>query len=135
VKSWLSNYVADGWWRRGSLTILISLTKAIALLASAILILYAIPNNFGSGSIPSALYLSSMALVALVIITVLWAIGYASIKLTEASFLRYVSQNVAYTSAIILKRAVKAKVDIGLILLTALYIPLIYTMLQATICK
>ena len=62
-------------------------------------------------------------------------IGYAFIRVTEASFIRYVSQNVAYTSMIILKRAVKAKLDLGLILLTALYMPLVYTMLEAMLCK
>lgn len=48
---------------------------------------------------------------------------------------RYVSQNVSYTSAIILKRAVKAKLDLGILLMTCLYLPVLYTLVQAVTCK
>jgi hypothetical protein len=42
-----------------------------------------------------------------------------------------VSQNVSYTSAIILKRAVKAKLDLGLLLMSCLYLPVLYNLIQA----
>jgi hypothetical protein len=42
-----------------------------------------------------------------------------------------VSQNVSYTSAIILKRAVKAKLDLGVLLMSCLYLPVLYNLIQA----
>jgi Ran GTPase-activating protein (RanGAP) involved in mRNA processing and transport len=131
VKTWLQTYIADGWWRRGGLNIIINLTRALIALLLIIFVLYAIPNNLGGGSIPNALYLSTIFFVGIVILTVICLIGYYFIRITESSFTRYVSQNVAYTSAIILKRVVKAKIDLGIILLTALYMPLLYYSLQA----
>lgn len=134
VKTWLNTYIADGWWRRGGLNIIMSISRALLALVLIILLLYAIPNNLGGGSIPNALYLSTIFFIGIVIIAVITLIGYYFIRITEASFTRYVSQNVAYTSAIILKRIVKAKIDIGLILLTSLYIPFLYFTLQAMLC-
>ena len=131
VKTWLQTYIADGWWRRGGLNIVVSITRALIALVLIIFLLYAIPNNLGGGSIPNALYLSTIFCVGMVIIAMITTIGFYFIRITEAAFTRYVSQNVAYTSAIILKRAVKAKIDIGLILLTSLFIPFVYHCIQA----
>ena len=47
----------------------------------------------------------------------------------------YVSQNVSYTSAIILKRAVKAKLDLALLLMVCLYTPVVYMLVQACTSK
>lgn len=135
VKNWLSRYIADGWWRKGGLNIAVSMTIITAAMGGFILVLYAVPKNFGSDTTANALYISSAAFFGIIIISLIWMIGYACIKVTEATFLRYVSQNVAYTSAIILKRAVKAKIDLGLVLVSALFLPLIYTMLKSILCK
>lgn len=48
---------------------------------------------------------------------------------------RYVSQNVSYTSAIILKRAVKAKLDLGILLMCCIYMPVLFNLVQAVTCK
>lgn len=134
VKTWLQTYIADGWWRRGGLNIVVSITRALIALVLIIFLLYAIPNNLGGGSIPNALYLSTIFCVGMVIIAMITTLGFYFIRITEAAFTRYVSQNVAYTSAIILKRAVKAKIDIGLMLLTSLFIPFVYYCIQAMLC-
>jgi hypothetical protein len=46
-----------------------------------------------------------------------------------------VSQNVSYTSAIILKRAVKAKLDLGILLMCCIYMPVLFNLVQAVTCK
>lgn len=135
VKVWLNQYIADGWWRKGGLNVFVSIARASVGLLLTLLTFYAIANGFGPGTFPDSLYMSSLAFVGIIIIAVIWLFGYAFIRITEASFVRYVSQNVAYTSAIILKRAVKAKIDLGLLLLSSLFVPLLYTMLQAMLCK
>lgn len=38
---------------------------------------------------------------------------------------------MSYTSAIILKRAVKAKLDIGILLMSCIYTPVIYNLVQS----
>ena len=62
-----------------------------------------------------------------------WLLGYMGIRMTEAAFLRYVSQNVSYTSQIILKRAVKSKMELGILLMTLMYMPVLYTLAQSVI--
>ena len=74
-----------------------------------------------------------MLVVGACVVAVIWLIGYFGIRLTEAAFLRYVSQNVSYTSAIILKRAVKAKIDLGIVLVCVMYMPVLYTLMQSLI--
>jgi len=48
---------------------------------------------------------------------------------------RYVSQNVSYTSAIILKRAVKAKLDLGIMFMCLVYMPVLFTLVQSVTSK
>lgn len=50
---------------------------------------------------------------------------------TESIFVKYVSQNVAYTSTIILKKVVKAKTDLGICLMVMIYPPVLYTLIQS----
>lgn len=45
------------------------------------------------------------------------------------------SQNVSYTSAIILKRAVKAKLDLGILLMCLVYMPVLFTLVQSVTSK
>lgn len=60
-------------------------------------------------------------------------LGYGFLRVTESAFIRYVSQNVSYGSILIIKRAVKAKVEIGILLMFALYMPVLYTFAQSLI--
>ena len=52
-------------------------------------------------------------LISIFVIT--WLLGSYGIRAAESSFVRYVSQNVSYTSMIILKRVIKAKVELGIL--------------------
>ena len=58
----------------------------------------------------------------------LWLMSFAN-----SAFQRYVSQNEAYTSIIILKKCIKAKVEIGLGLMLFLFVPVLYNLCQALI--
>jgi hypothetical protein len=135
ITKWLHRYIADGWWRRGGLGIAISTAKGCVALGCCILVINAVSRNFSSQSITTGMVVGSIFFIGVTIVVVIWALGYMGIKFTEAAFVRYVSQNVAYTSAIILKRAVKAKIDLGILLMTSLYLPVLYTLLQSLLCK
>lgn len=135
VKAWLDKYIADGWWRKGGLHIAKVMAQGLAFMTLFFLVLNGIARNFSAYTITSGLILSAILSVIFAVIGFIWLIGFLGIRTTEAAFVRYVSQNVAYTSAIILKRAVKAKFDLGLILMCSMYMPLLYTLLQSLLCK
>ncbi|RYH21327.1 hypothetical protein EON65_20940 [archaeon] len=133
VKKWLHTYITDGWFRRGGKKIFFSLVTAVGTLGFFILCIHALTNSMGPDSLSNGLILSSLFAVGISIVAVLWLISVIWIRITEQTFVRYVSQNVAYTSVIILKRAIKAKMDIGLVLLVSLYMPVVYTLFEAQI--
>lgn len=135
VKAWLDKYIADGWWRKGGFNIARTIAKALIIMMAVFLVMNAVANNFSQGTITNGLILSAIFVVMVSVVSIIWLIGFIGIRSTEAAFVRYVSQNVAYTSAIILKRAVKAKVDLGLVLMCSMYMPLVYTLLQSLLSK
>jgi hypothetical protein len=135
VKAWLERYIADGWWRKGGLNVWTSTTRVLLVVVLLFLVVHSIANNFTDGSLSNGLVVTTLLAIVAVLTIVIWFIGFLAIRSTEASFVRYVSQNVAYTSAIILKRAIKAKFDLGLILMCAMFVPLVYTLLQSLLCK
>ena len=135
VKNWLDRYIADGWWRKGAYNIARVAAKSLLYLALFLLILNAIVRSFAQEMISNGLILSTMFVILVSATFMIWLCGYIGIKVTEAAFERYESQNVAYTSAIILKRAVKAKLDFGLIMICAMFIPFVYTILQGLLSK
>ena len=53
----------------------------------------------------------------------------------EAAFVQYVSQNVNYTSTIILKRVIKSKVELSLAILILLFMPVLYNWIQSLMSK
>lgn len=134
VKQWLDRYIADGWWRKGALNVVRSLANVVLLLFVFFLSMSAITNNFSINTFTNGLIASTIVVVVLSILGIVWVLGFLGIKSSEGAFMRYVSQNVAYTSAIILKRAIKAKFDLGLILLCSLFMPAVYTLLQSLLC-
>ncbi len=135
IKVWLHRYVADGWWKRGGFRIATSVAVGCVTLGIVMLVLRAISRVFSSESLSSGFILSTNFAIFLSITSIVWLLGYIGVKITENAFVRFVSQNVAYTSVIILKRAVKAKIDLGLIFVISLYMPLLYTMLQSLLSK
>jgi len=63
------------------------------------------------------------------------AASYLGLRAVAKVFVRYVSQNVNYTSTIILKRVIKAKIEIGLVMFYLLYPPVLYNLVQSVIGK
>jgi hypothetical protein len=135
VTKWLHRYVSDGWWRRGGLGVAISMAKGCLFIGLCIVIINAVSRSFSADSIATGFVVGSVFYTGVVVVVTIWFLGYLAIRTTEKAFVRYVSQNVAYTSAIILKRAVKAKFDLGIMLVCALYVPVVYTLLQSMLCK
>lgn len=135
IKIWLHRYVADGWWKRGGFSIALSVAVGCVTLGITMLVLRTISRVFSSESLSNGFILSANFAIFLSITSIVWLLGYVGVKITENAFVRFVSQNVAYTSVIILKRAVKAKIDLGLIFVISLYMPLLYTMLQSLLSK
>ena len=68
-----------------------------------------------------------------VVIGFITIMAISLIRSAENAFVRFVSQNVGYTSTMILKRVVKAKVEIGLSLMLTLYIPCLYVFLRSLV--
>lgn len=135
VKAWLDKYIADGWWRKGGLHIAKVMSQGLALMTLFFLVMNAIARNFSEYTVANGLIISAVLSVIFAVVGIIWLIGFIGIRTTESAFVRYVSQNVAYTSAIILKRAVKAKFDLGLILMCSLYMPLLYVLLESLLSE
>ena len=135
VTKWLHKYISDGWWRRGGLNVAISMLKGVIGCGLLILVVNSISRGFSSESTSTGIVVGSVFYIGMIIVCVIWTLGYLGIKTTEAAFIRYVSQNVAYTSSIILKRAMKAKIDLGLMLMCAMFLPVTYTLLQSLLCE
>lgn len=134
VQIWLRTYVADGWVRRGGLRLARSITIGCVCLAAFLMFILGVSNDFFfQPSMPSYAMASTTFAIFLSILVIIWFIGYRGFRATEAAFVRYVSQNVNYTSTIILKRAVKTKTEIALALMFLLYMPALYTFLQSVI--
>jgi hypothetical protein len=135
ITKWLHEYVSDGWWRRGGLHIAIIMARACGILGIVLIVVNFLGEGLSGNPIADGLFVGTIFSVGTIVVLVIWLIGYIFIKFTEAAFVRYVSQNVAYTSAIILKRAIKAKIDLGIMLMFALYMPVLYTFLQSFLCE
>ena len=96
-------------------------------------ILYVVSRQFNQTSFPTATMIAGACTLSACIIIVVTLLAVALIRSAESAFVRYVSQNVGYTSTMILKRVVKAKVEIGLALMLLIYTPALYTFLQSLI--
>ena len=55
------------------------------------------------------------------------------LRTVEKTFTRYVSQNVSYTSVMILKKVVKSKIEIGLCVMFLIFGPVLYNLTEALI--
>jgi hypothetical protein len=131
IKFWLSRYVADGWWRKGGLNVAISMLKACTCVFVASFLLFSIATQFSKKSIPESRIVGGVIALAFCAVCVVWILGLLFIRATEKLFERYVSQNVSYTSSLILKRLIKTKVEIGLVLVSLMYMPFLYSLLKS----
>jgi Ran GTPase-activating protein (RanGAP) involved in mRNA processing and transport len=132
VRAWMKDYISDDWWKRGGLRIAISIASC---LACGIIMLFAIwavsrQGNLNTESLDPRLVGGLLATCASVL-AILWIIGVLGIKAAESAFARYVSQNVNYTSVIILKRVVKSKLELGFMLMLLLFLPVLYMLSQS----
>ena len=131
VREWMKDHVIDGWYRRGLFTFVSSLGRGAAVMIGIVLASYIIAHQFTYNSIPEARMLGAGLTIVGSILLIGAFLGFFGIYSAESVFTRYVSQNVSYTSSIILKRVVKAKVNIGLLLMMLVYTPALYVFLQA----
>jgi Ran GTPase-activating protein (RanGAP) involved in mRNA processing and transport len=132
VRKWLKMYIADGWWYRGGVHIIVSMTKACVLLFIMMYGMYQISQQ-SSIDLPGPLVFGTVFSTILCAIIVIFLLSVVLIKSAEESFLQYVSQNVNYTSTIILKRVIKAKIECCLCLIVFLYMPVLYTLMKSLI--
>ena len=123
VREWLAKYIADGWWRRGLAVFTWSFAKGAIAMMLFVFFLFAIARQISVNSIPTPVMAGSALAMLLSLCGLAYVLGWLGIRSTEQAFVRYVSQNVSYTSSIILKRVVKAKIDIGIVLMFAIYMP------------
>ena len=131
IREWMREYIADGWWRRGLLRTVARLGMGCFAMLSFAFGLFAVARQLNVNSLPeSAMVGCSLAIITSILATA-WVVGYMALRSTEETFVRYVSQNVSYTSSIILKRVVKVKVNIGLIFMLILYMPALHIFMQS----
>lgn len=131
VRHWIKNNVADGWWRRGALHIVISMAKALLFTVGFLLVIHFITSQ--SAAFPDTTIVLVILAICASILFIIWLLGFCAIRAAENSFVRYVSQNVNYTSTIILKRVIKAKVELGIALMLIIFMPVLYSWLQGII--
>ena len=131
IRSWMKDYVADGWWKRGGLRVAVSVAKG---LAGGIFFLVCLHLVSTLGNVTNQVdprIVGGILAISASVIVILWALGIYGIKLSEGAFARYVSQNVNYTSIIILKRVIKVKVELGIVFMLLLFLPVLYSWAHA----
>ena len=105
--------------------------RGLLMLAFVVFVLYASAHQFNASALPDSRVVGSFLGLLCCVVTIVWILGYFYIRGTEMAFVRYVSQNVSYTSAMILKKAVKTKVEIGILLMLIVFTPVCYNLLQS----
>jgi hypothetical protein len=127
TRMWLHNYIIDGWWRRGGVRVAINIFKGCAAISFFVFIIFVIAQGgFNNNAVPEARMNGGVLAILGSVVFIIWLIGYLLLRSTESAFMRFVSQNVSYTSTIILKKVVKSKVELGLGLMFILYSPILY---------
>jgi hypothetical protein len=134
IRAWLREYVADGWWRRGGLTQAKYLAYVLITITLLLFIAYVLGHGvISEDTIPTKTIVGSLIAVLICVFGVLIVIGFFSIRTVEKVFTRYVSQNVNYTSVVILKKISKVKVELGIFFMLILITPVLYSLLKAAI--
>lgn len=148
VKQFIMDYIQDRWFLRGGVKILGFMIMACAVVVGVLASLYAISqqNDYNA---PPPIVLGTVGCVCLSAILGIFFLGtpihffsftflpslplpaYFIRKAAEAVFVQYVSQNVNYTSAIILKRVVKSKVELAIVTVVLIFLPVIYTLFRS----
>jgi len=103
----------------------VAITMAKACFATFMLAcaLYIIARQFSPISFPSGTIVAGVFILSTSVVLIVTLLAMSMIRSAEAAFVRYVSQNVGYTSTMILKRVIKAKTEVGLALMMITYLP------------
>lgn len=131
IREWMREYVADGWWRRGLFNTVLRLGQGCFAMLAFSFGLFAVARGLNVNSLPEDATVGCALAIVTSVLATAWVVGYMALRATEVTFVRYVSQNVSYTSSIILKRVVKAKVNIGLCFMLILYMPALHIFVQS----
>ena len=107
--------------------------RAVLSVSLFMLTIYIVSRQFSPSSLPTGTAMLAAFTVGVCVVVVITLLSMSLIRSAEMAFTRYVSQNVGYTSTMILKRVVKAKVEIGLTFLMLMYIPALNIFVQSFI--
>jgi uncharacterized membrane protein (DUF485 family) len=88
VKAWLHKYISDGWWRRGGLNVAASMAKGLIGMALVLLVINAFATQLAAETLPESRVAGGVLAVAIVVVLIIWLIGYIFIRFTEAAFVR-----------------------------------------------
>ena len=130
MRKWMAMYVNDGWWRRGGLLFALYMAGIYFSVIGFLFFMFEMATSFKPPDIRAVGAVFAVGLAVILGSTMFAFMGFRS---AEVAFVRYVSQNVGYTSTIIMKRVVKAKTEIGLGLMFFVLIPALYTFTQGII--
>ena len=133
MERWLKLYATRKWWRVGGFNVMFAMMRGTLIMSLLVLFVYALCKQFVPKAVPETEMVGgavalSLMMSLIVTLLALWLLWFAN-----SAFKRYVSQNEAYTSIIILKKCVKVKVEIGLGILLCLFVPVLYTLCQALV--
>jgi hypothetical protein len=134
VRTWIGNYIADGWYRKGGLHIVFATAKACLAVTLVFAIMYMISQQ-GDYDVPDPIVFGTVFCICASVIAVIYIIAVVIIRSAEAAFVQYVSQNVNYTSTIILKRVIKSKVELATAIVILLFMPVLYNWGQSLMSK
>jgi hypothetical protein len=115
-REWLRINIADGWWRRGLFQFVLAMTRGAITMVGFVLLVFMLARQLTVNAIPEDRMMGAAIVILFSIIVLSIVLGALGIQAAESVFVRYVSQNVSYTSVIILKRVIKAKINEGLLL-------------------
>ena len=133
MEAWLKRYATRKWWRVGGFNVMWAMIKATLLFSLFVLFLYALCKQFVPKGVPGTEMVGAAVAISLMVTLIVTLLALFFLSFANSAFMRYVSQNEAYTSIIILKKCVKVKVELGLALLLCLFLPVLYTLTQSVI--
>lgn len=134
VKGFIYDYIADRWYLRGGLKILFVMILTCCIVVGILWLLFLLSRE-GNDTPPNPYIIGAVGCVCLSAILGIFIIAVFIVRAAEAVFVQYVSQNVNYTSAIILKRVVKSKIELAIGTVILIFLPVIYTLIRALMGK
>ena len=84
---------------------------------------------------PNPFVIGAVGCVCISAILGIFIIAVFIVRAAEVVFVQYVSQNVNYTSAIILKRIIKSKIELAIGTVILIFLPVMYTLIRGLMSK